>query len=102
MPDPLHWLGVTKIHRFISMSDMKYNAIVSTVRGGDSRGPWDRDERAGRERERGGGGEGERNVYIYIYIRRIYIYAERKRLTKQRRGDNRQTDREEMNPFDMV
>jgi hypothetical protein len=23
MPDPLHWLGVTKIHRFISMSDMK-------------------------------------------------------------------------------
>lgn len=32
MPDPLHWLGVTKIHRFISMSDMKYDAIVSTVR----------------------------------------------------------------------
>lgn len=31
MPDPLHWLGVTKIHRFISMSDMKYDAIVSTV-----------------------------------------------------------------------
>ncbi|CAN0490819.1 unnamed protein product, partial [Ectocarpus sp. 8 AP-2014] len=30
MPDPLHWLGVTKIHRFISMSDMKYDAIVST------------------------------------------------------------------------
>lgn len=30
MPDPLHWLGVTKIHNFISMSDMKYNAIVST------------------------------------------------------------------------
>eukprot|EP00903_Cladosiphon_okamuranus_P019271 g17715.t2 len=30
MPDPLHWLGVTKIHRFISMSDMKHNAIVST------------------------------------------------------------------------
>lgn len=23
MPDPLHWLGVTRIHRFISMSDMK-------------------------------------------------------------------------------
>ena len=32
MPDALHWLGVTKIHRFISMSDMKYDAIVSTVR----------------------------------------------------------------------
>jgi GTP cyclohydrolase II len=30
MPDALHWLGVTKIHRFISMSDMKYNAIVDT------------------------------------------------------------------------
>ena len=24
MPDPLHFLGVTKIHNFISMSDMKY------------------------------------------------------------------------------
>mmetsp|Transcript_21455 Transcript_21455/g.33242 ORF Transcript_21455/g.33242 Transcript_21455/m.33242 type:complete len:92 (-) Transcript_21455:113-388(-) len=30
MPDALHWLGVTKIHNFISMSDMKYNAIVNT------------------------------------------------------------------------
>jgi GTP cyclohydrolase II len=30
MPDALHWLGVTKIHRFISMSDMKYNAIVDS------------------------------------------------------------------------
>jgi hypothetical protein len=30
MPDPLQWLGITKIHNFISMSDMKYNAIVST------------------------------------------------------------------------
>jgi len=30
MPDPLHWLGITKIHNFISMSDMKYNAIVNT------------------------------------------------------------------------
>ena len=30
MPDPLHFLGVTKIHNFISMSDMKYNAIVSS------------------------------------------------------------------------
>lgn len=33
MPDSLHWLGVTKIHRFISMSDMKYDAITSSVRG---------------------------------------------------------------------
>lgn len=30
MPDPLHYLGVTKIHNFISMSDMKYNAIVNS------------------------------------------------------------------------
>jgi len=30
MPDPLHFMGVTKIHNFISMSDMKYNAIVQT------------------------------------------------------------------------
>lgn len=30
MPDALHWLGVTKIHRFISMSDMKYNAIIQS------------------------------------------------------------------------
>ena len=30
MPDPLHWLGITKIHNFISMSDMKYNAIVES------------------------------------------------------------------------
>lgn len=30
MPDPLHWLGVTKIHRFISMSDMKYDAIIAS------------------------------------------------------------------------
>lgn len=30
MPDALHWLGITKIDRFISMSDMKYDAIVQT------------------------------------------------------------------------
>ena len=30
MPDALLWLGVTKIDRFISMSDMKYDAIVAT------------------------------------------------------------------------
>lgn len=29
MPDALRWLGVTKIHRFISMSDMKYDAIIN-------------------------------------------------------------------------
>ena len=28
MPDVLHWLGITQIHRFVSMSNMKYDAIV--------------------------------------------------------------------------
>ena len=28
MPDVLHWLGVTRIDRFISMSDMKHDALV--------------------------------------------------------------------------
>jgi GTP cyclohydrolase II len=28
MPDVLHWMGVTKIDRLVSMSDMKYNAIT--------------------------------------------------------------------------
>lgn len=30
MPDILHWMGITKIDRFVSMSDMKYNAITSS------------------------------------------------------------------------
>lgn len=30
MPDVLHWLGMTRIDSFISMSDMKYNAIVNS------------------------------------------------------------------------
>ena len=28
MPDPLHWLGITRIDRFVSMSNMKHDAIV--------------------------------------------------------------------------
>ncbi|MFY0611721.1 MAG: GTP cyclohydrolase II [Hyphomicrobiaceae bacterium] len=28
MPDVFHWLGVTRIDRFMSMSDMKYDALV--------------------------------------------------------------------------
>ncbi|HEY1363695.1 MAG TPA: GTP cyclohydrolase II [Xanthobacteraceae bacterium] len=28
MPDVLHWLGITRIHRFASMSDMKCNALL--------------------------------------------------------------------------
>lgn len=30
MPDVLHWLGITKIDRFVSMSNMKYDAIVNS------------------------------------------------------------------------
>lgn len=30
MPDALHWLGITKIDRLISMSDMKYDAITGS------------------------------------------------------------------------
>jgi GTP cyclohydrolase II len=30
MPDVLHWLGVRKIHRLVSMSNMKYDAIVGS------------------------------------------------------------------------
>ena len=28
MPDVLHWLGITRIHRFASMSDMKCDALL--------------------------------------------------------------------------
>jgi GTP cyclohydrolase II len=28
MPDVLHWLGITKIDRFVSMSNLKYDALV--------------------------------------------------------------------------
>ena len=30
MPDTLHWLGIRRIDRFVSMSNMKYNAIVNS------------------------------------------------------------------------
>ena len=30
MPDILHWLGITRIDRFVSMSNMKYDAIVGS------------------------------------------------------------------------
>ena len=30
MPDPLHWLGVQRIDQFISMSDMKYDAVTGS------------------------------------------------------------------------
>ncbi len=29
MPDPIHWLGMRRIDRFVSMSDMKHDALVS-------------------------------------------------------------------------
>ena len=30
MPDVLHWLGVTKIDRFVSMSNMKHDALTAS------------------------------------------------------------------------
>ena len=30
MPDVLHWLGVRRIHRLVSMSNLKYDAIVGS------------------------------------------------------------------------
>ena len=30
MPDVLHWLGVRRIHRLVSMSNMKYDAITNS------------------------------------------------------------------------
>jgi GTP cyclohydrolase II len=30
MPDVLHWLGIRKIHRLVSMSNMKYDAITQS------------------------------------------------------------------------
>lgn len=30
MSDVLHWLGITKIHRFVSMSNMKYDALLES------------------------------------------------------------------------
>jgi len=29
MPDVLHWLGITRIHRLVSMSNLKYDAITN-------------------------------------------------------------------------
>lgn len=30
MPDPLHWLGITKIDRLVSMSNMKFDALTAS------------------------------------------------------------------------
>ena len=30
MPDVVHWLGVTKIDRFVSMSNMKHDALTGS------------------------------------------------------------------------
>src|SRR5438045_6308169 len=29
MPDVIHWLGLRRIDRFVSMSDLKYDSLVS-------------------------------------------------------------------------
>ena len=31
MPDVLHWLGIRRIHRLVSMSNLKYDAIVGSA-----------------------------------------------------------------------
>jgi GTP cyclohydrolase II len=36
MPDVLHWLGVRRIHRLVSMSNVKYDAIVAAGIGVDA------------------------------------------------------------------
>jgi GTP cyclohydrolase II len=30
MPDVLHWLGIRRIHRLVSMSNLKYDAITGS------------------------------------------------------------------------
>lgn len=30
MPDVLHWLGISRIDSLVSMSDLKYNAIINS------------------------------------------------------------------------
>ncbi len=30
MPDVLHWFGIKRIDNFVSMSDMKYDAIIKS------------------------------------------------------------------------
>ncbi|MDF7762188.1 hypothetical protein PU683_21910, partial [Kosakonia cowanii] len=30
MPDVLHWLGITRIDRFVSMSNMKHEALTAS------------------------------------------------------------------------
>jgi GTP cyclohydrolase II len=37
MPDVLHWLGIRRIHRLVSMSNMKYDAIVGSGIAVDAR-----------------------------------------------------------------
>ncbi len=39
MPDVLHWLGITRIHRLVSMSNMKYDPIVASGIAVDERVP---------------------------------------------------------------
>jgi GTP cyclohydrolase II len=39
MPDIFHWLGITRIHRLVSMSNMKYDAIVGSGIAVDERVP---------------------------------------------------------------
>jgi GTP cyclohydrolase II len=39
MPDVLHWFGVRRIHRLVSMSNLKFDAIVGSGIAVDARIP---------------------------------------------------------------
>jgi GTP cyclohydrolase II len=39
MPDVLHWLGISRIHRLVSMSNLKFDAIVGSGIAVDERIP---------------------------------------------------------------
>ena len=60
MPDVIHWLGIRRIDRFVSMSNMKYDALVGR-RHRDRRARADpRRAGAARRQRRDGGEEGGR------------------------------------------
>lgn len=57
MPDVLHWLGITRIDRFVSMSNMKHDAIAGAgIAIGElrrrSRRNWCRQMRASNSKQR--------------------------------------------------
>ncbi len=66
MPDVLHWLGITRIDRFVSMSNMKYDAIVESGIEIGERVPIPDDLDARRRQGRDGGQEGRRLLHAEL------------------------------------